>query len=214
MPTDVLIGMAVTWLLTGIVTGIVMRRQGHDLFVWLALGSVLGPLVVPLAVDNARSIKVAQQASHARPGPPAEGLDLLLAIDGSPAALHAAKSAVAMFGSMATSVTVATVLDFEAETSATGKDDQMKAQELLDDVAGRIRFPNIETKILFGRPDVALAEHARVSGTELIVVGPRGHGASETIFGSVTKNLVAGGSVPVFVGTRTVDTSRPLMEPD
>ena len=214
MPTDVLIGMGVAWLLTGVITGFVMRRQGHDLFVWLALGSVLGPLVVPLAIENARSIKAAEQAAHAKPRPPADGLDLLIGIDGSPDSIGAAKSAIEMIGATATSVTLATVLDFEAESSETGKDAQAAAGAMLAEVASDLGYPETRTVILFGRADTALAEHARISGAEMVVVGPRGHGATEALFGSVTKHLVATGSVPVLVGARTLETSQPYMTPD
>lgn len=214
MPTDVLIGMAVAWLITGVITGFVMRRQGHDLFVWLALGSVLGPLVVPLAVDNLRSTKASEAKPHTTLLPPEGGMDLLIAVDGSADSIHAAESALGMFGSMATSVTMATVLPFESESSETGKDDQEAAQTLLDTIAGDLGHPQIEKVILFGRPDTALSEHARASGAEMVVVGPRGHGASEALFGSVTKHLVGAGEVPVFVGSRAVEVPRPYMNPD
>ena len=214
MPTDVLIGMAVAWLLTGVITGFVMRRQGHDLFVWLALGSVLGPLVVPLAIENVRTIRTAEQEAQTRPVPPKGGLDLLIAVDGSPDALHAAKTSLEMFGATATSVTLATVLYFEAQSSETGKEMQASARRMLDEVASDLNFPVVETAILFGKADAALVEHARATGVEMLVVGPRGHGASEALFGSVTKSLVGVGSVPVFVGARAVETSVPYMTPD
>ncbi len=214
MVTDVLIGLAAAWLLTGVITGFVMKRQGHDFFVWLALGSVLGPLIVPLAVDNARSIRVAKRAARRRSGPPAGGLDLLIALDGSPEALTAARTATGMLGPGATSVTLATVLDFEAETSETGAQVREEAQALLDEVASSIDFPSVDTRILFGRPDTALTEYARISGAEMIVVGPRGRGATQTLFGSVTKNLVTAGAIPVFVGPRAVESSPPQMVPD
>lgn len=37
---------------------------------------------------------------------------------------------------------------------------------------------------------------------EMIVVGARGHGVSEALFGSVTKRLIGGCGIPVFVGPK------------
>jgi len=206
MPTDVLIGLGVAWLLTGFVTGIVMRRQGHDFFVWLALGSVLGPLVLPLALDKARSGHAVETASRTLPGAPEGGFDILFGVDDSSEALAAARAAMDMLRPLATTVTVATVLDFEAEDSYTGRETQEGAQNLLDTVVSAIDYPKARTELLFGRPHVALAAYARQQGMELIVVGPRGHGAAETLFGSVTKRIVASSEVPVLVGALPPDT--------
>jgi hypothetical protein len=38
------------WSLIGVATGRIMDRRGHDRFTWWLLGTVLGPLVVPLAL--------------------------------------------------------------------------------------------------------------------------------------------------------------------
>ena len=46
--------IVVAWVTTGVVTAIVMRRRGHDFGFWLALGSVLGPFIVPSAIERAR----------------------------------------------------------------------------------------------------------------------------------------------------------------
>lgn len=208
MPTDVLIGLGVAWLLTGLVSGVVMRRKGHDFFVWLALGSVLGPLVLPLAVDKARSDPAVESEAGTRHRVLEGGFDILIGVDASPEALAASRAALDMLRPLTTSVTVATVLDFEAKDSYTGKEDQAKARDLLDSVVAAIDYPEAKTQLLFGRPHVALAEYARQEGMELIVVGPRGHGAAETLFGSVTKNIVTGGEVPVLVGPRLADADQ------
>jgi hypothetical protein len=40
----------VIWSLIGTATAIIMGRRGHDRFTWWVLGTVLGPLVAPLAL--------------------------------------------------------------------------------------------------------------------------------------------------------------------
>lgn len=42
----------------------------------------------------------------------------------------------------------------------------------------------------------------RRTGIELIVIGSRGHGASETLFGCVATGLVGASDIPVFLGPR------------
>jgi hypothetical protein len=49
--TVVLFLILVVWCAFGIVVSVWMRRRGHELFMWAYLGAVLGPLVVPLALE-------------------------------------------------------------------------------------------------------------------------------------------------------------------
>lgn len=72
----------------------------------------------------------------------------------------------------------------------------------LHQAAEDIGFRPVETRLLFGRADRALMEYANEAGIELVVVGARGHGISESLFGSVTSRLVGGYHLPVFVGPR------------
>jgi hypothetical protein len=47
--TTVLTIVVFVWLVIGAVTAIVMSRHGYSAYSWAVLGSVLGPLVIPLA---------------------------------------------------------------------------------------------------------------------------------------------------------------------
>jgi hypothetical protein len=47
MTTEFVLGLVTAWVLSGLVAGFVMRRLGHDFFVWFALGSVIGPPRLP-----------------------------------------------------------------------------------------------------------------------------------------------------------------------
>lgn len=212
MTTQFLLGVAVVWLLCGVVTAFVMRRKGHDFFVWLALGSVLGPLVFPLAVESKRkdSDIEAESRDRAYPGE----LDVLVGLDGSDESAHALLSAMEMFGSTATSVTLATVLDYDTQHSFSGGEAQDEATQLLEKAANSVSHDHLTTEVLFGRPDRSLIDFAIPNGIELVVVGARGHGASEALFGSVTRSLVGGSEVPVFVGAKPVQVPRPEVRPD
>ena len=212
MTTQFLLGVAVAWLLCGVITGFVMRRKGHDFFVWLALGSVLGPLVFPLAIESKRRDSDIEAESRDRAYPGA--LDILVGLDGSDESSHALASAMEMFGSVASSVTLATVLDYDAHGSFSGGEAQDGADQILKEAANSVTHDHLRTEVLFGRPDRSLIDFAVPNGIELVVVGARGHGASEALFGSVTRSLVGGSEVPVFVGAKPVPVLKPQMRPD
>lgn len=200
MSTRFLIFVALTWAIIGLIVAFVMRRRGHDFSVWLVLGVALGPLVVPLAIERARYHKAREYRPRASSTPPHVGFDLLAAVDGSDEAFRAIHTALKLFGGRVSSVTVATVLDFDSESSTSGLEAQSAAKEMLDEIAGRLEYDPVGTRILFGRPADSLSEFARASGMELIIVGAKGHGATEALFGSVTSRLVGSSEVPVFVG--------------
>lgn len=191
------------WVLSGVVTAFVMRRRGHDLAVWLALGSVLGPFIIPLAIERARYHEAAAAGSKSIETPSRRGFDLVAGIDGSDEAIEAVEAALELFGDSITTLTLVTVLDYDAQSAAAGLEPRQRAKALLDGIAEEADVSFVRTEILFGRPDRELAEYARTHGAELIVVGARGHGASEALFGSITSRLVGACRVPVFVGPST-----------
>ena len=200
MSTRFLIYVALLWATIGVVVAFLMRRRGHDFFVWLVLGVALGPLSVPLAVERARYHGATEHQSRGTPTPPHTGLDLLAGIDGSIEAMSAIDTAIGLFGGRISSLTLAIVLDWDSKDSVSGRERQAEAREVLEGASANVAYDPVDTVVLFGRPDQALKEFARTSGIELIVVGARGHGASEALFGSITRKLVGGSELPVFVG--------------
>ena len=212
MTTQFLLGVAVVWVLCGVVTSLVMRQKGHDFFVWLALGSVLGPLVFPLAIESSRRDSDIAVESHDRAYP--GRFDVLVGLDGSDESAHALVTAMDMFGNVASSVTLATVLDYDTHSSFSGGEAQEQAALMLEKSAASLARDDMRTEILFGRPDNSMIDFATSNGIELIVVGARGHGASEALFGSVTRSLVGGSEVPVFVGSKPVAIRNPQVRPD
>lgn len=198
MSTQSLFLIAAIWIAIGLVVAFWMRRRGHDFFVWLILGAVLGPLSIPLAVSRDRDVSSIAGAvvEPERPG----GFDLLAGLDGSDDAVHALSAAIDLFGDRISSVTLATVLSYEAETTPAGEESQNEALQMLNEVAAQIDIESVETRLLFGKPADALTLLASSGGFELIVVGPRGHGATTALFGSAAGAIVGRGPVPVFVG--------------
>ena len=199
MSTRSLLLIAAIWVTIGVIVAFTMRRRGHDFYAWLVMGAILGPLSIPLAVsrDIDRHRAGAQEGA---PAPVHEGFDVLAGIDGSDESLEALVSAIRMFGSQTSSVTVATVLTYDDESSPAGLEAQIEAEKMLEEVVRGLRVGPVHIKLLFGRPDDALIDYANAAGIELIVVGARGHHATEAMFGSVAGRLVGHSPVPVFVG--------------
>jgi nucleotide-binding universal stress UspA family protein len=198
--------IALAWVLSGVATAFVMRRRGHDLAVWLGLGSVLGPFIIPLAIERARFHEAASAGSRVIETPIRRGFDVVAGIDRSDEAIAAVDAAVELFGHSITTLTLVTVLDYDAQSAAAGFEPREKAQEVLDELAARVDVGFVRTQILFGRADRELAEYASTHGAELIVVGARGHGTSEALFGSITSRLVGACGVPVFVGPSSIES--------
>lgn len=213
MNAQFVLGLVAAWLLSGLVTGYVMRRQGHDFFVWFALGSVIGPLAFPLAIQRARLVR--ERAPDQVPSRPAPGkLDVIVGIDGSEESLTALQIAFDLLGEAASSIIVATVLDYEARTAPSGTELRIEAEELLSEVTAHLEHEALGTQVLYGRPHIALSEFALHNGMELIVVGARGRGAAQSLFGSVTENLVGDSAVPVLVARKSVRERLPFIKPD
>lgn len=190
--------LIVGWVVIGAVAVAVMRHRGHDWFAWAVPFLFLGPLAIPLAVSADRH----RPTDPARPLPPG-GLDVLVCHDGSPDADGALDTALELLGGRMTSLTLAAVVDFEASTTARGRDAQRDAQQRLDTVAGRVAASvtaPVATVILCGEPAHALQHFAVEQGYELIVTGSRA--AARTHLGDqrLARKLEARRCVPVLVG--------------
>lgn len=197
---NALVVVAAVWMVIGLAISVLMGRRGHDFGTWLVLGCILGPLAVPLAIERARfhpNRHMARGRAEAR-----GSFDVLAGIDGSEDSVDAVRSALSLFGSCVSTLTLARVLDYDSMEAHTGAEMRDLALAELGQASRAVGFDDAEVTVLYGRPDRALVEFALDNGTKLIVVGARGHGVSETLFGSVTKRLIGGHDIPVFVGPR------------
>lgn len=197
--TEVLVVLlAVTWLAGGLVAAVAMRRSGGDFGLWLAVGILLGPFAGWLALDRLRHLprRLPVTKAEIHPGP----LDILIGIDGSASSVAAARACLAMLGDNLSSLTLVMVLDHESSGAFSGIEVQSEAYARLAEVAEEIGCDPDELKVLFGKPATEMTVFAREAEIELIVVGARGHGLTEAMFGSVTGELIRTSNVPVLVG--------------
>ncbi len=208
--TTALFILAAAWVGAGLLVALVMGRHGHDPFAWWLLGTVLGPLVVPLVISAERHR--AERARLVRAGEPGRGpVDVLVGIDGSPEAAAALATVLDLLGPRLGRLALATVTDLDASV----EHDRLQAQACLQlqRQAETVRAwlstqprgpgqdgPRIpELLLLAGRPADALQRLAVESGYDLLVVGTRGAGLSKVLLGSTATVLAAHAKVPVLL---------------
>jgi nucleotide-binding universal stress UspA family protein len=198
--TAFLFSVFVLWVVIGVVSAFVMGRRGHAPYPWLLIGAVLGPLVIPVAL--------AQTRDEQRVGPPRIGsrpyrgpVDVLVGVDGSAESLAAADLVTRLLDERIGRLTLATVVNYEPGDVAES-DARRRAEEELARVASDVRprvTSEVDTVILVGRPDVALASYATEGQFDVLAVGRRGRGASKLVVGSVARRLSEHAPFPVLI---------------
>ena len=124
--------VAVGWVLVGLAAAFVMIRRGHDALIWVVLGVAAGPFSIALAGLAAYLEREELAESAVIPGESLEGdVRVLVCIDGSEAADHAAVTAVLLLGARLQTVTLLTVLDYDIALDV--------APEKLDRIAAGIQ---------------------------------------------------------------------------
>lgn len=135
---------------------------------------------------------------------------ILVAVDGSDAALKAARMGLEVaqkFGARLTLVHVVPKLLLPPDAygltiAEVEKEHRAYAERLLERTVTLLAATGVEvsTTVLYGSPAEAIAEEAAASDIGLIVVGSRGHGAVARVFlGSVSDRLVHIATKPVLV---------------
>lgn len=195
-----LLGMFVTWAAIGVVSAIVMGRRGYAPFSWLILGTVFGPLVVPLAISRHR--QAGELAPSGTVGTWEGPVDVLVGIDGSAESIAAAEVVSNLLGGRIGRLTLATVIDYD---TALGGEAGLAHREALADLDRALvtvrdasqRQP--ETVVLTGKPADALVKQASDGQFDVLAVGSRGRGASRLLAGSVATRLARGALTPVLI---------------
>ncbi len=132
---------------------------------------------------------------------------VLVAVDGSPPSLHAAKMALQLAKATGAELTVAysvppVALPGEVPftiVNDVAKADTTRGQHLLDDMLKELGGP-AQVVLLEGAPAERIAEIAETQGFDLVVVGSRGRNAVARLFlGSVADRLVHICKMPVLV---------------
>ncbi len=208
--TVALAALALALMCTGLVLAVVMGRRGHDPFGWWLLGTVLGPLALPLALSAERKRRSAV-VRILRQGTPGGGpVDVLVGIDGSPEAAAALMAALDLLGPRLGRLTLAAVTHpdgsveqrrevarscAELERRAAVAETWLTEHALL--LADRGCAPELVLEV--GQPAEVLQRLAVEGGYDVLVAGTRGAGLSKAVLGSVARELVAHAKVPVLL---------------
>ena len=196
-------GLAVLWLLAGLITAVVMGRLGHDPKLWLALGVIAGPASVALVARALQEHNLIRPARLERGGRGRGPVDVLVGVDGSPESTAALEAAVDLLGPRLGRLAIVTVADYDSGYPR-GSDD-VKEQAEVDLAAARAvaaaRGLSPEVTVLFGSPATTLEAYARDNGFELVAVGRRGSGLAAAAFGGVATHLARSGTIPVLVSS-------------
>jgi nucleotide-binding universal stress UspA family protein len=207
--TAALLILVVTWIAIGVITAIVMGRRGHRPYSWALLGAVLGPLIVPLMISAARreegaapTLARSTSSSTTRSATSSGVLDILVGVDGSEDATGALVTAIALFGPHIGRLTVANVLDYDGGLTNVPFGEQDRAAAILERdalLAAGLLEREPERATLTGHPADALVQFARTHDYDMVVIAPRGRGASRVLFGSVASRLARGVGMPVVI---------------
>lgn len=201
--TTVVFVVAGAWIAVGLSLALVMGRRGFSPATWLLLGVGLGPLVFPLALWSLREAgDVHVRRAVTGGGEGAGAVDVLVGIDGSSAAEDALRAVRRIMGPAIGRLTLATVIDLDAASSARRWESEERAEAALDALAASSSGPGPRpgTVVLAGSPATALVGYAAAQGYEVLVVGRRGHGASQALLGSVAAKLSQGSDgLPVLI---------------
>lgn len=196
MSTTTQVLIVAIWLASGLVAAFIMARRGHRHWYWTLLAVLLGPMALPVLAE--RRAGETTYVETLRPGHAAPGLHLIIGIDGSPDAAHAATTAVDLLRDCLGQVTLATAVDYDTD-AAGGHDRRKVARTPLGAVAMALDTWDPAQAVLMGPPVDALLEFAADQHADLIAVGPIGHGLSQRLVGSVTTGLLHGSPIPVLV---------------
>ena len=151
----------VVWLSIPPVLSRVMGRHGYDGTSYLVLGTLFGPLAVVFAVMEVL-FDVPEPARILEEGQTGHGDLSVLVVVGGESTTSPPTKVLAGLGPRLRRVGLAWVLP-----KGGPREDERRADQALHEAASGLDHP--ELALLFGRPDVAIPEHATSGGYDFVV---------------------------------------------
>ncbi|SFO76062.1 Nucleotide-binding universal stress protein, UspA family [Geodermatophilus dictyosporus] len=199
--------LLLAWVATGATAVVLLlHRRGHREGSWLLIGAVLGPLVVPIALERAARTGRRLERRVARAADPAPARDdrlcVLVGVDGSPESEQAVRDAARLVAPAVGRLLLVTVVDPDVTEARDGGEEQRRrARELLEESARALSATaaTVETEVVAGQPGPCLLQLAEDEDVDLVVVGRRGRGLSRTVLGSAATTLSSRAGRPVLL---------------
>jgi len=190
----------VTWVATGFAGAVYLGRHGRRSAAWYAVGFVLGPVFLPIAVEMAEPRGTLLTQTRGTDGAPA-ALRVLAAVDGSPEAGDAIDDAARLLGRTGAQFIFLTVLD--PDQAAGDPRVRESAERLLTDLSDRLPVGArpVAQEVAVGQPVEMILDRAAADAVDLVVLGRRGRGLSRAVLGSVADAVVRRSPRPVMLGT-------------
>ncbi|MEV4709556.1 universal stress protein [Actinoplanes sp. NPDC049316] len=197
------------WVGAGLAAALWMARRGHRDPLWMFSAVVFGPVLAVMAPE--RIERVPRLVSAEAPQEPAEGVTVLVGVDGSPESGAALRAVLDLLPGGLGRLIAVEVVDYDAADSDwRGRQAAARAHfTAAHAVCGRRK---VECEVLAGPPAQALLRCAREQDVDLIAVGRRGRGLSVRLLGSVADELTRTSPVPVLVVGALAVTDRPQAE--
>lgn len=192
------------WVTTGLGVGWWMMRRGHSPR-WIVIGMVLGPLLLPIAVERVerRPRRVATVPNRGAAPAARSTPRILVGLDGSASSTRSVAAVLGAYAPRDGQVMLVQVIGYD-DTNPEYPAALAAAADHLTDAATRIRAlvgdVSVTCEVVAGSPADALRRYATEQGVDLIIVGHRGHGMSTRVMGSVATALIRDAPVPVVVG--------------
>lgn len=198
MPLTVYIPIVATiWFACGLSAALFLGRHGHRSWAWYVIGLVLGPIMLPIATEVAHRRGILVLATT--PSEDRGRLRALAAIDGSVESDLAFKAALGLLEPTGASYILLTVIDADLADDA---DERRRAEEVLRDRASWVNGGGTRPllEIATGEPGREVLDRSVADDVDVVVLGRRGHGMSEHLFGSVAGHVVRHCPRAVLVG--------------
>jgi nucleotide-binding universal stress UspA family protein len=189
----------VIWVALGLTAVLFLGRHGRRSAAWYAVGIVLGPIFLPIALElgqwRGTVLSRTVPLSGATPR-----LTVLAAVDGSQESDDALTDAARVLASQGAQFVLLTVLD--PDIAENDPDAAKDADRLLASRAAWLPAACLPTvhEVTAGNPAEVILERAAVDEADLIVMGRRGKGLSELLLGSVADQVVRRSPRPVLLG--------------
>lgn len=189
----------VTWVATGLASVLVLERHGRRSVTWFAIGAVLGPILLPIAIELAAGRGTLLERTSQQTARTAR-MTALVAVDGSRESYDALTDAAGVLAKKGARFILLTVLD--PDLADTDPQARKKAEELLDECAARLpeeALPPVR-EVAAGDPAPVILDRASADAVDVLVLGRRGRGLSQLLLGSVADQVVRHSPRPVLLG--------------